>query len=92
MRSHCNGEHYVAKKLFSAALPRAPTSPTSRQRTMLVSCLCLCSASRRAIGLSGGQTLPHVAIATRVALQLVFMSRALIPVVLPLLVVLESCT
>lgn len=70
----------LAKKLLSAALPRA--APTSM---MLVYCLCLWSASRRPIGLSSGQTLPHVAIATRGSTAAPFFVACIIPVILPLL-------
>lgn len=30
LRSHCNGEHYAAKKLLSATVPRAPTRGNAR--------------------------------------------------------------
>lgn len=72
----------LAKKLLCAAVPRAPTS---RQRKRLGFWLYFYSASRRAIDLSRAQTLPHVAAITRIAMQPVFTSRALIPVLLPLL-------
>lgn len=56
---------------------------------MLVSCGCLCGASRRAIGLSSGRTLPHVAIATRGSTAARSYVACIIPVILPLLHVLE---
>lgn len=43
MRSHCNGEHSLAKKLLSAAVPTAPTRGNAR-------CLSLACASAALAG------------------------------------------